>query len=82
MGLKMNGGTPKNLEEVVIAIACFRPPDGITPQDHWRAIIRDYVAQKFGVAMLKCHTPEQEALICELWTAITGEPCKKIGDKP
>lgn len=66
-------GTPTNLEEVVVNIACFRPPEGIAPQDHWRGIIRDYLAQKFGVALLKAHTPEQEALLKELWKSLTGE---------
>lgn len=66
-------GTPKNLEEVVAHIACFRPPQGTEPLVHWRGIIRDYLAQKFGVALMKAHTEEQQAIVEDLWFAITGE---------
>lgn len=77
MNQTTNDGTPKDIEEVVIRILCFRPPHNVRPDEWVRGIIRDYMAQKFGVAMLKAHTPEQQAMIEDLWFAILGERLKK-----
>ena len=66
-------GSPKSLEEAISQIACFRPPEGTEPLVHWRHIMRDFLAQKFGVALMKAHTAEQEALLEDLWFALTGE---------
>lgn len=66
-------GTPKDINEMVMHILCFRPPEGKTPDQWVHGILRDYLAQKFNVVMFKCHTPEQEALIKELWLSIMGE---------
>jgi hypothetical protein len=73
MNLKANEGTPKDLNEVAIRILCFRPPHDMRPDDWVTGIIKDYLAQKFGVLMLKAHTPEQEALLEELWKLLTGD---------
>lgn len=77
MNQTTNDGIPKSLEDVVSIIACFRPPQGADPMAHWRGTIRDYLAQKFQVAIIKCHTDEQRAIVEELWFAITGERLNK-----
>lgn len=77
MNQTTNDGTPKTLEDVVIHIACFRPPENTDPMKHWRGIIQDYLEQKFGVAMMKTHTAEQQAILEDLWLALTGERLKK-----
>lgn len=79
MNQKTNGGTPKNLDQAIYGGLCVGPLCDVV--DRTKAHVRDYLAQKFGVAMLKAHTPEQEALICELWTAVTGEDCSRLGGK-
>lgn len=71
---RFNGlGTPKDIDEMIVHILCYRPPHNVTPQDWLHGILRDYLAQKFNVAMLKAHTPEQEAALNELWVSIVGD---------
>lgn len=69
-------GTPKTLDEAIHNGLCVGPLSEVV--DRTKHCVRDYLAQRFGVAMLKAHTPEQEALVCELWAAITGEPCERL----
>ena len=66
-------GTPKTLEDAVIASICFRPPEGTQIDQYVRDVFRDFMAQKFGVALLKAHTIEQRAMLAELWQQLTGE---------
>lgn len=35
--------------------------------------VRDFLAQKFSTATLKCQTDEEAKLIKDLWLAVTGE---------
>lgn len=73
-------GSPKNLDECVTNIICFRPAKGISIQDHAKNNIRDLLAQKFGVAILRMDmwregstTQQPEDILKELWERITGE---------
>jgi hypothetical protein len=78
----MNGktkGTPKTLQEAIKNALQVGTVEDISERVSHH--VRDFLAQKFGVSILKAHTPEQEALICELWAAITGEDCSKVGGK-
>ncbi len=68
-------GTPKTLEEAIHNGLCVGPLSDVV--DRTKQCIRDYLAQRFQAAMLKAHTPEQEALLEDLWLAITGERLKK-----
>jgi hypothetical protein len=74
MTLKTNG-TPKTLDELIVNEMCIGT--AATFRERMNQGLCDFLAQKFGVAMLKCHTPEQEALLEDLWLAITGERLKK-----
>jgi hypothetical protein len=85
MNMTKTEGTPKTLLEVGFRILttpmCNFSAGDIHPAEGVKAIMRDYLAQKFSVAMMKSHTPEQEAMLEELWLAITGEPMNKGGTK-
>ena len=66
-------GTPKSIEECVVRIVCMRPPEGTMIDQYARHVFRDFLSQKFGVAMLKAETDHETKLIMELWSTITGE---------
>jgi hypothetical protein len=68
------GGTPKSFEE---AVFCGLQGPLCHIRDNMKAVLRDYLAQKFQVALMKCHTPEQQAIVEDLWLAITGERLKR-----
>lgn len=76
MNQKTNeGGTPKSIDETILNAMCI----GIasTFPERMKQGFRDYLAQKFCVALMKCHTPEQKAIVEDLWFAVTGERLNK-----
>jgi hypothetical protein len=60
-------GTPKSLNEAI------RNANGGQAMDaqQMEAHIRDFLSQKFSIALIKAKEGE-DAAIAELWTAITG----------
>ena len=67
-----NKGTPKTMEEAITNAICIGPVRE-TPQ-RLRSHIRDFLSQKFGVALLNAsESPEAEKILNDLWTQITGE---------
>lgn len=67
-------GTPKTLKEAVRrALDVGRLS---TISDDVTENVRDFLAQRFAVALLK--HDEYEECLCELWTAITGESCEQM----
>lgn len=73
--MNQNEGTPKTLDELIVNEMCIGT--AATFRERMNNGLRDYLAQKFQAAMLKCHTPEQEALLEDLWFSITGERLNK-----
>jgi len=71
----MNGGTPKTLKEAIRNGASVAK--GLEFDETIKKHVRDFMAQKFSVAMLKSETIknklEVEELLEELWTNLTGE---------
>ena len=68
-------GTPDSIDELLTREMTCGPLD--TFFIRMKSAFRDYLAQRFQAAMYKAHTPEQEALLEELWFSITGERLKK-----
>lgn len=64
-----NIGTPKTLDEAIATAVSFGPLSGLKDRAH--AILKDYLAQKFGVAMLK--HPEHSEMLKQLFETI----CKR-----
>lgn len=77
MNQTTNRGTPQTIDELIVNEMCIGT--AATFRERMKNGMRDYLAQKFGVAMMKAHTPEQQAMLEDLWLAITGERMK--GDK-
>jgi len=67
----MKNLTPANLDELTVRIICFRPPQDMAIDAYVKGAIRDYLSQKFGVALL--NNQEHEKVISDLWFSITGE---------
>lgn len=61
-----NQGTPKTLSQAIVNAAA----EALT------AHIRDFMAQKFAVAMLKNSSDETEIVLRDLWKELTGEDYK------
>lgn len=67
----MNKGTPATLDDAII--------DGITigplsqASYRMRIVLRDFLAQKFAKSLLECDNAIEEAMLEDLWFAITGE---------
>ncbi len=72
-------GTPKNLSELAVRILTWaNDVDGYDPVIAAERKIKDFLAQHFGAVLLKVRTPEQQAVVDELWESITNE---KIGGR-
>ena len=67
-------GTPSSMREAIMRALCIGPASGV--QERLELAMRDYLAQRFGVAMLRTTTPAEQELIKELWNRITGETMK------
>lgn len=71
-------GTPKTLEEAIFHILVFGPVSKI--QEKAPAIIRDFLAQKFNVAMLQ--NPDKADMLKALFEEIVREAGKAPFDEP
>lgn len=71
-------GTPKTLQEAIDNGIMFGPLSGI--RQNTFETVKDFLAQKFNVAMLKAGAPEDEALR-QLFKAITGEQICELPDE-
>lgn len=65
-----NLGTPKTLQEAIDQALCIGPLSEVRERTFFA--VKDFLAQKFGVAMLKAGAMEDEALR-QLFLKITGE---------
>jgi hypothetical protein len=68
--MNLSEGTPQTLEQAITNGMIHARESSGNPLTLIRWHIRDYLSQRFGVAMLSPVTPE---LLQQLWTAITGE---------
>lgn len=64
-------GTPKTLETALGLI--FTTCRGPTAIEDAKMILRDFMAQKMGIAMLSAKTEHAEDILGVLWTNLTGE---------
>lgn len=64
-------GTPKTLLQAILNGMCIgtakESPETI------KLHVRDFLAQKFSVATLKCKTDQEVELVQDLWFKVTGE---------
>jgi hypothetical protein len=60
-----NEGTPKTLEAAICLI--FTSCSGPTAIDQAKAIIKDFMAQKMGVATMKAKNDYTQQILGELW---------------
>lgn len=67
----MNEGTPKSLKEAVVVAVCLRPMNKI--QDEAPLVIKDFLSQKFGAALLKANSQKEIDVIKDLWEQIIKE---------
>lgn len=67
----MSQGTPKNLKEALMVAICLRPLKDV--MDDAPSIIKDFLAQKFGAALLKAENQQEVDAIKELWEQIIKE---------
>lgn len=67
---KIKHGTPSHLREAVTHVALLGRGPHFVEQS--RAIIKDFLAQKFCTAMLE--SPEAQDVISKLYTACTADP--------
>ena len=64
-------GTPKTLFEAVRLALCIGPLNGV--EHKMKAYVRDYLAQRFAVAMIRAKTENESKMIEELWQSIIRE---------
>lgn len=67
-------GTPLSMQEAITRALCIGPMSGI--QERVELAMRDYLAQRFGVAMLRAVSPSEQQLLNDLWNSITGGKLK------
>lgn len=67
----MSEGTPKSLDEAIIAAMCVGPAS--EGKDRIKAAVRDFLAQKFTTALMSARHPIEERAIANLWCLITEE---------
>lgn len=62
-------GTPKTLDEAIMRALMVGPLSQIKERSY--LVLKDYLAQKFGVALLLATTPEIESVLQVLFEEIT-----------
>lgn len=67
-------GTPLTMKEAIAQALCIGPMSGV--QERVELAVRDFLAQRFGVAMLRATTPAEQELLKDLWNRTTGETMK------
>lgn len=65
-------GTPKDLSELVDQLR-MTP---VNSPEQMRLVIRDYLSQKVGAAILEHDNPSVVVALGDLWTELTGETIK------
>lgn len=64
-----NDGTPKSLDQTIEFTLCF-PGTMAEVKSRMHANLRDFLAQRFNVAMLQAKSPEQEKSFEDLFKEI------------
>ena len=64
-----NSGTPKTLDEAIKFALCVGPLSEITERSY--LILKDFLSQRFGVAMLLANDPKVEEALKILFEEIT-----------
>lgn len=65
-------GTPKTLREAVSnGLSSYRPDSSGRMDEHVELHIKDFLAQKFGAAMIEASTEENEIELKRLYLALT-----------
>lgn len=64
-------GTPKDMREAIVRALCLGPLD--MAESRLIAAVRDFQAQKFAVAYLNVKTEDEQILLSNLWSQLTGE---------
>jgi len=62
--------TPKTLLDACIDIV---QTEAHASPEHARAIVKDFLSQRFGASLLGAQNEREEQLLRDLWLAITGE---------
>lgn len=65
---EMKMGTPKTLQEAIDRALLLGPMSGI--RERTKHAVIDYLAQKFGVALMKNQSPEAQNILDDLWKQI------------
>jgi len=69
------GGTPRNLDEVILLYCPHGTNDKVRETIYWG--IRDFLAQRFGVAYMELsHDPAAFAIVERLFELLTKRPAE------
>lgn len=67
-----DGGTPKTLDEAIKFALCVGPLSSVVDRSYFH--IKDFLAQRFGVAMLAENDPRVVELLETLFNEIVRRP--------